>query len=1007
MDATEIFRHGLGPVAPRQNHTFISHQIHHQPLRKPPQFRDDISDGGSSSGHRIAHTLTACCRCRQRKTRCDPTLPRCLPCERSGSVCEYLDAAKGRKINRYYVIKLQDKVRALELELGQYTDDENEYPRSNEDLVRPGGMVRLNPSDETPRYLGPSSGIAMTRLLMEEAKRYTDSKRISELFPEVRARQARMQSIQMTGPSANRKKSYPMISEHPAENLPTRAVADKLVEIFHQKAQVFWPVLHEVDLQNDMEAVYEGDTDPYKTFVIRMVIAISLQKLDTQYAGLADSYYLAAMQQFEDVVRPKDLKTLQCLILISQYSLLTPTRTPIYYVVGLATRICQQEGLTTDKTITAGYNLDPKIIDMRRRILWTVVAMEYGLAHSMGRPNSFATGNDRMDVEFFADVDDENITKDGIRPGPPSERKLIAIHFYKMRMLQAEIRRSLYEKKRPEPKDDSHPWYARVNAMNQEWLDASPENPTWCKPWFTGRWHQMKIFMYRPSPQVPKPSSRAAMICFDSSRFIINLSTKQMEIGNTDITWVFLLTVNMCLNTLLWTVSFPEVRQAHPREEVEDLVNTALDVLDQCAERWPGTASATQLYAIFSKACLQSYETRQQVPGQQGNNNLFTTPPSFVDPNSPPEGYPQNQAGNSQQQGYLNPPQFSYVFDSPPEAMNSYAFDPNYPPPQPTFRSNSIFCNPASNEMAGRRFSYFPPDFTQNGESSMDDSTPPATTTPEGHVVSPPYMSEQLPTPPDTVTTNSMTTPNSSATLSPPGNMPQLMSPNIAHTSPAPPNNLAGAHDNMSPPQKPPPGLHRGGPPFAVPQPNQGGPQQRRLPQAPANIGDWFSPPAPFISPYNFGNITNSALFNDSMGQGTYGDMSSAGLGLQNLGAGAVANQHYDFNAGRQGSLTQSQQMELMNVLETEGMTDIDAFLSSSAVPSSRWSSLAKLSLGAFVLPFFVRFFRPLAVPGTTGASSIQSAMADARSVKIGNSFTPVQLRMSPGLLKIGSASSA
>lgn len=131
----------------------------------------------------------------------------------------------------------------LEAELSQYTDDENDYPKTTEEIVRPGGMVRLNAQDETPRYLGPSSGIAMTRLLMEEAKRYTESNRISELFPEVRARQARMQSIQMTGPTAGRRKSYPMTSECPAESLPRRDIADKLVEIFNVKGELFQRVV--------------------------------------------------------------------------------------------------------------------------------------------------------------------------------------------------------------------------------------------------------------------------------------------------------------------------------------------------------------------------------------------------------------------------------------------------------------------------------------------------------------------------------------------------------------------------------------------------------------------------------------------------------------------------------------------------------------------------------------------------------------------------------------------
>lgn len=211
-----------------------------------------------------------------------------------------------------------------------------------------------------------------------------------------------------------------------------------------------------------------------------------MQKLDPQYAGLADSYYLAAMGYMEDVIRPKNIKTLQCLVLIAQYSLLTPTRTAIYYIVGLATRLCQQLGLTEEKTITQGVALgliNPLQLDMRRRLSWIVLSMEFGLAHSMGRPNAFATGQDHVDVEFFEPIDDEYITADGILPGPQSEKKGVAIHFFRMRLLQAEIRRVLYQKKRPEPKDESHPWYAQMEQKLKDWVDACPQNPSWSKPW--------------------------------------------------------------------------------------------------------------------------------------------------------------------------------------------------------------------------------------------------------------------------------------------------------------------------------------------------------------------------------------------------------------------------------------------------------------------------------------------------------------------------------------------
>jgi hypothetical protein len=218
-----------------------------------------------------------------------------------------------------------------------------------------------------------------------------------------------------------------------------------------------------------------------------MVIAISMQKLDSQWAGLADSYYLAAMAHVEAVIRPKDLKTLQCLVLIAQYSLLTPTRTAIYYIVGLATRLCQQLGLSENKTIIQDFNyglIDSVQLDMRRRLSWIVLSMELGLSHSLGRPNGFATGEDHVDLDFFALVDDSLITPEGILPGPPSEKKIMAVHFFKMRLLQAEIRRNLYQGKRPEPKDDHDPWFAMMEQKLENWLEAAPENPPWSKPWY-------------------------------------------------------------------------------------------------------------------------------------------------------------------------------------------------------------------------------------------------------------------------------------------------------------------------------------------------------------------------------------------------------------------------------------------------------------------------------------------------------------------------------------------
>ncbi|KAI1347602.1 hypothetical protein F5Y01DRAFT_294593 [Xylaria sp. FL0043] len=908
MDASIVFRQveGLGGHAPKPPH----HQF------APNKTVHGDEHGDHDNSHRIAHTLTACCRCRQRKTRCDPTLPRCLPCERSGSICEYFDTTKGKKISRYYVVKLQETVRTLDAELSQYIDEDDLHIKDQEDFLRPGGLVRLNETDETPRYLGPSSGIAMTRIVMEEAKRYTTSGRISELIPDVRARRKaassmnpvagnRSQSFSMP-PTNPRKKSYPMVSAVAAAGLPSRGIADKLIEVFHQRAQVFTPALHEKILAKALEDVYVGSHDPYQNFIVRLVMAISMQKLDSNYAGLADSYYLAAMQYYEAVVRPKDLKTLQCLVLIGQYSLLTPTRTAVYYVVGLATRISQQLGLADEKTISLGAS-DPLSLDMRRRLSWIVSNLELGLSHSMGRPNGFAKTDDLMDIKWFETVPDANISENGITPGPPDEKKLVAIHFCKMRLLQAEIRRTLYEMKRPEPRNAHHPWFTSMEAKMDQWLRSSPEKPPWCKPWFTGRYHTMVVTLHRPSPQVPRPSVRSATKCFDSAAFVIDISSKQMMSAAVDITWVFLLTLYMSLNTLLWCVtSYADIRAAHSKEEVQELVNIALDIIDQCVERWPGTASASELYSILTKACLQSYDSNGTP--HLSSPGSFNTPPSQPETSSPNSmelsvGMATSKPGAPA----FNPPQFGYVFGSAPESVDNYSLDSSLQQ-HPTFRSNSIFLNPASNDHTGRRFSYFPPDFTQvEGLTSMDPSPPPSDTT----TISPPFLSppQLAQTPPETMSSIQAATPALSNMSTP------LVSSSLLAT-PASQSSPEAMLPNSMPQQQQRPPL----PAFTIPPlpPGQLPHGQRPLPQA-TTVTDWFNPPPPFISPYSFG----------SMGGGFWGNASGMN------GFDGMENNNFDpsrLPPERQGSLSQAQQIELMGVLEDQGMADIDSYLNTTGI---------------------------------------------------------------------------
>jgi hypothetical protein len=104
-------------------------------------------------------------------------------------------------------------------------------------MVRGAGRIKFNQNDE-PRYLGPASGIAITRLVLELAKQNTDSKSIKDVVPEVTAQEIREMFDQESSKPTS--KVYPMISSMPQESLPPRNLTDRLVDVFMVKGVCVW-----------------------------------------------------------------------------------------------------------------------------------------------------------------------------------------------------------------------------------------------------------------------------------------------------------------------------------------------------------------------------------------------------------------------------------------------------------------------------------------------------------------------------------------------------------------------------------------------------------------------------------------------------------------------------------------------------------------------------------------------------------------------------------------------
>jgi len=191
----------------------------------------------------------------------------------------------------------------------------------------------------------------------------------------------------------------------------------------------------------------------------------------------------------------------------------------------------------------------------------------------------------------------------------------------------------------------------------------------------------MIVFLFRPSPQVPRPSMRAAQQCFASSKYNIYMQHKQIETKSVEMTWIFIQSIFMAINTVLWTLSYYEIRQEHSREEVEKDLKIAMDSIRKAIERWPGVASAYQLYQNLINACLKIYEKDGDIPIAVGSPESTTdqarsrtTSPTFV----PPAPATQlTQPAQSSKAAASEAMAFGYFVAEQPPAFGAEQFTPS------------------------------------------------------------------------------------------------------------------------------------------------------------------------------------------------------------------------------------------------------------------------------------------------------------------------------------------
>ncbi|KAK8090803.1 c6 zinc finger domain containing protein [Apiospora phragmitis] len=264
---------------------------------------------------------------------------------------------------------------------------------------------------------------------------------------------------------------------------PNKELALKLVNLYFEHANPQIPVLHRVNFMEMFELAYASEgriRGPRELYILNMVFAIGGGIImdgqafkPTEGNGEAkgsrqaqpEEYHASAIVHLEAClsISGGGLEELQAVLLLANFALLRPVPPGLWYIVGVAVRLAVDLGLHYEdgKDVEVGLpngNPGPPaeaenpreaywkekgrreyVRDMRRRLWWCTYSFDRLVSACVGRP--FGVSDQVVTTEFPSLLDDKYITLSGLNPpsGTESSYKIVAYHYFRLRLLQSEI----------------------------------------------------------------------------------------------------------------------------------------------------------------------------------------------------------------------------------------------------------------------------------------------------------------------------------------------------------------------------------------------------------------------------------------------------------------------------------------------------------------------------------------------------------------------------------------
>lgn len=226
------------------------------------------------------------------------------------------------------------------------------------------GLVSLGTNQE-PRYIGPSSGYFLARVMLSKPSRQQYEPEQEAPFP-----RSLVEAIQ--GPLP----------------FPPRSTAKQLCDAYFEIIHPQYPILHQPTFLKILDQAYEQESpDPVVSFQTYMVLAIGATVLSGRVRAQipGESYCLSAFQYFEQLNVTNSLQGLQCLLLVLIFSIHNPhVRVNVWYLNYQCIAALIDLGLQRDINTHSGISLLEQ--EMRARMFWVIFMLDRTISTMMGRP---------------------------------------------------------------------------------------------------------------------------------------------------------------------------------------------------------------------------------------------------------------------------------------------------------------------------------------------------------------------------------------------------------------------------------------------------------------------------------------------------------------------------------------------------------------------------------------------------------------------------------------------